>query len=137
MRKILSGVTIAVLVLLTACENDNTTLLTDGLWAFEDMRTDSDISAIISLVSLGEALLTGATLEFQEDGTYILSSTLVENPTRGEWDLIGNESLVMEPEGESSSTSTIETLSKDRLSYSEDLTDNKGNSYTVYTTWTR
>ena len=125
------------MLMLTACEHDNATLLTDGIWNFKDMTTDSDESAIISLVSLGEAILTGATLEFQEDGTYILSSALVENPTIGQWELIGDDRLVMEPDGESSSTSTIQTLSRDKLSYSEDFLDAQQNSYTVTTTWAR
>jgi hypothetical protein len=123
--------------MLTACEKDNATLLTNGLWNFQDMSTDSNESAIISLVSLGEAILTGATLEFQEDGTYILISALVENPTIGQWDLIGDDRLLMHPDGESSSTSTIQTLSKDKLSYSEDFLDAQQNTYTVTTTWSR
>jgi hypothetical protein len=139
MRNIRSGILMALLALLmlTACENDNATLLTDGLWTFEDMSTDSNESAIISLVSLSEAILTGATLEFQEDGTYILRSALVELPTTGQWELIGDDRLVMEPDGESSSTSSIQTLSKNKLSYSEDFLDAQQKSYTVTTTWGR
>ena len=137
MRNFLIGVTIALLVMLTSCRKDDSTLLTDGLWTFQDMRTDSDVSAIISLVSLGEALLTGATLEFQEGGTYILSSALVEDPTTGQWELIGDDRLVMNPDGKPSSTSIIQTLTKEKLVYSEDFTDDEMNSYTVKTTWSR
>ena len=139
MRNILSGL-IPVLVgmmLLTACETDNATLLTDGMWTFQSMTTDSEESAVISLVSLAKALLTDASMEFQEGGTYILTSPLVENPTTGEWQLIGEDQLVLDPEDEGASTSNIETLSKDKLSYSESFVVGQMNTYTVTTSWTR
>ena len=125
------------MMLLTACETDNATLLTDGVWTFEDMTSDSEESAVISLVSLAKALLTDASMEFQEGGTYILTSSLVENPTTGEWQLIGEDQLVLDPEDEGASTSNIETLTKDKLSYSESFEDGQMNTYTVTTSWTR
>ena len=139
MRNILSGL-IPVLVgmmLLTACETDNATLITDGVWTFQSMTTDSEDNSILSLVSLGQAILTEATMEFQEGGTYILDSPLVENPTTGEWELIGDDQLFIDPDGEVSSTSKIETLTKDKLSYTESFVDGQMNTYKVTTTWTR
>lgn len=124
-------------LLLTACEKDNETLLTEGVWTFKSMITDSEESNIISLVSLGQALLTGATMEFQEGGTYILTSALVETPTTGEWRLVGDEQLILDPGDEASSTSKIETLTKDKLSYSEDFMDSQMNTYQVVTTWVK
>lgn len=124
-------------LLLTACGSENASLLTDGIWTFQDMSTDSEDSAIISVVSLGEALLTGASMEFQESGTFILSSSLVQTPTTGEWQLIGDDKLVLDPENESTSTNKIKSLTKDKLSYSESFTDGQTNSYIVTTTWTR
>jgi hypothetical protein len=123
--------------MLSSCEKDSTVSLTDGIWTFEDMRTDSEVSSHISLVSLAEALLTGSTLEFQEGGTYILSSPFAEDPTTGDWELIGNEQLVLKPDGEPVSTSNIETLTRAKLAYWESFVDSKMNSYTVTTTWIR
>lgn len=137
MRKCLTGILLTILIMLTACEKESSSLLTDGIWSFEDMRTDSQVSAVISLVSLGEALLTGATLEFQEDGSYILSSALVGNPVTGQWRLVGEDRLILEPEGEDPSTSDIETLSRNKLSYKEYFTDAQMNTYKVTTTWIR
>lgn len=125
------------MMLLTACETDNATLLTDGVWTFQSMSTDSEDNSIISLVSLGQALLTEATMEFQEGGTYILDSPLVDNPTTGDWELIGDDQLIIDPDGEVSSTAKIETLTNDKLSYSETFLDGQMNSYEVTTTWTR
>jgi hypothetical protein len=61
----------------------------------------------------------------------------VENPTTGEWELIGEDQLIIDPDDEASSTSNIETLTKDRLSYTESFVDGQMSSYTVTTTWVR
>lgn len=139
MKNIISGIAMSlfVILLLTACETDNATLLTEGVWTFQDKSADSEESSIISLVSLEKALLTEATMEFQEGGTYILSSPLVENPTTGEWQLIGDDQLILDPDGKASSTSKIETLTRDKLSYSEDFLDGEMNPYKVTSTWTK
>lgn len=139
MRNISKGIAMSLLVMLTltACEKDNTTLLTDGVWTFQNMTTDSEDETTINLIALGKALLTDATMEFQEGGTYILSSPLVEDPGTGDWELIGDDQLILDPDDAASSTSDIETLSKDKLSYQETLVDAQMNSYTVTTTWTR
>ena len=139
MRNILPGLfpVLVGMMLLTACESDNEALLTDGVWTFKDMTSDSEESAVISLVSLAKALLTDASMEFQEGGTYILTSPLVVNPTTGEWQLIGEDQLVLDPEDEGTSTSNIETLTRDKLSYTESFVDEQMNTYKVTTTWTR
>ena len=139
MSKIIKGTVIILFAVLTltGCETDNATLLTDGVWTFQSMTTDSEESSIISLVSLGQALLTEATMEFQEDGTYIMDSPLVENPTIGEWELIDEDQLIIDPDNEASSTFRIKTLTKDKLSYTEDFVDGQMNSYKVTTTWGR
>ena len=126
-----------VMLTLTSCNKDNATLLTDGVWTFQNLTTDSEDDNIINLIALGKALLTDATMEFQEGGTYILTSPLVEDPTTGEWQLIGDDQLIIDPDDEVSSTSNIETLSKDKLSYLETFVDAQMNSYTITTTWTR
>ena len=139
MRILIKGTAIiffAVLTL-TGCETDNATLLTDGVWTFQSMTTDSEESSIISLVSLGQALLTEATMEFQEGGTYILDSPFVENPTTGDWQLIGDDQLLIDPDNEASSTSRIETLTEDKLSYVETFADGQMNPYKVTNTWVR
>jgi len=139
MRNISKGIAIILFAILTltGCETDNQTLLTDGAWTFQNLTTNSENETVMSIVSLAKALLTDATMEFQEGGTYILSSPLVENPTTGEWQLIGDERLVLDPGDETPSTSNIETLSKDKLSYTETLVDAQMNSYTITTTWVR
>ncbi len=139
MRNIISGIVMSLFVMftLTGCEADNKTLLTDGVWTFQNMTTDSEDETIVALIALGKALLTDATLEFQEGGTYIITSPLVDDPSTGDWSLIG-EQIIMNPDGdELPSTSNIEALTKDKLSYKETFVDGQMNNYTVTTTWTR
>jgi len=139
MKNTLAGIAVSLLVMLslTGCQKDNQTKLTDGIWTFSNLTTDSQDDNIISLIALGKAFMTDATMEFQEGGTYIMTSPLIVNPTTGSWQLIGEDQLILDPDDELPSTSNIETLSKDKLSYMESFVDGQMNSYTVTTTWTR
>jgi len=140
MKKVVSGIALSLIVLfiLTGCEKDNQVLLTDGVWTFQSMTTDSEDETVSSLIGLAAILMTGATMEFQEGGTYIIDSPLFDNPTTGDWQMIGDSQLILDPDGEElASTSTIETITKDKLSYSETLVDQQMVSYKVTTTWTR
>ena len=64
-----------------------------------------------------------------------LPKASLENPTTGEWELIGEDQLIIDPDDEASSTSSINTLTKDKLSYTEDFVDGQMNPYKVTTTW--
>ena len=139
MRNIITGIVLSLFVMLTltSCEKDNATLLTDGVWTFQNLTTDSEDENVINLVALAKALLTDATMEVQEGGTYIMTSPLIEDPTTGDWQLIGEDQLIIDPDDELSSTANIETLTKDKLSYTEAFVDAQMNSYTITTTWKR
>jgi hypothetical protein len=139
MRNIIKGFALTMLVtlMLTGCETDNKTLLTDGVWNFSNLTTNSEDELITSLIALGKAVLTDATMEFQEGGTYILTSPLIEEPTTGEWSLIGEDQLILDADDEVPSPANIETLTKDRLSYMETYVDAEMNPYTITTTWVR
>lgn len=126
-----------VMLTLTGCEKDNRTLLTDGVWNFHNLTTDSEDENVNTLIVIAGALMTGATMEFQDGGTYIMESPLADQPTTGDWQLVGTDQLILTPEGELASTSNIETLSKSELKYMETFVDEQLNSYTVTTTWTR
>lgn len=127
-----------VMLTITACEKDNKTLLTHDVWTFENLTTDSEDETIMALILLSKALLTDATMEFQEGGTYIMSSPLTEDPETGEWQLIAGDQLIMEPDGDGlPSTNNIGTLTKDRLSYTETFVDGQMNTYSVTTSWTK
>ena len=138
-RNLFTGMAVCVffLVTLTSCEKDPSTLLTDGIWTFENLETDSQDDNVKTLVALGKAFLTDATMEFQADGTYIITSPLMDEPTTGTWSLIGDDQLVMDPDDELPSTGNIETLTKDQLTYMETFTNLDTDPYTISTTWIR
>lgn len=128
---------VMVLLSLTGCETDNKTLLTDGVWKFSNMTTDSEDQDIIAWVTLGKAILTDGTLEFKTDQSYILTAPLLEDPETGTWSLVGEDQLILDSDGDLGSTANIETLSKKELKYIETFVDAGMNSYSVTTSWSR
>lgn len=138
-KNLLLGVAMSLIFVFTlsSCETDQNTLLTDGVWTFENLTTDSEDETTQSLIALAKALLTDAKLEFQVGGDYLITSPLLDEPTTGTWSLIGDDQLIMNPESGVTSTGNIETLTKSRLSYIETLTDQEMNTYSVTTTWVR
>ena len=126
-----------ILLSLTGCETDNKTLLTDGVWKFSNMTTDSEDQDIIAFVTLGKAILTDGTLEINADETYILSAPLLQNSQTGTWSLVGEDQLIFKGEDNITSTANIETLSKKELKYIETYVDPEMNSYSITTSWSR
>ena len=138
-KQILTGIAVSIFLLIgfTGCDTaSNKSLLTDGAWTFSNLTTDSEDQLVTTLIIFAKALLTDATLEFQDDGNYLITSPLSEEPTTGTWELIVNDQLIMNPEGEVASTANIETLTKDKLKYIETMTDGE-TTYSVTTTWVR
>ena len=139
MKKILSGISMIAIALLlfTGCESDNKTLLTDGVWKFSNMTTDSEDQDIIALITLGKAILTDGTMEFKADETFILSAPLLQESQTGTWSLIGDDQLIMDNEGDLGSTANIDVLTKKELKYIETFVDTEMNRYNVTTSWSK
>lgn len=130
-------VIVILLGLLSGCEQDQKTLLTDGIWTFENLTTDSEDETTQSLVFLARALMTESTMEFKGDGTYLNASPLMEEPASGNWSLIGEDQLILTPDDELASTANIEVLSKTELKYMETFMDLEQHPYTITTSWSR
>jgi hypothetical protein len=140
MKKILFGSAMAILMALTlgSCSDpDASTLLTDGTWKFKDATTDSEDQDIKTLILLYKALLIDGTMNFQGDGTFIMTAPLMEEPQTGSWSLIGDDQLVLTREGEPPQTANINELSEEKLKYVETYVDAEGGVYSLTTTWTR
>jgi hypothetical protein len=136
-RNIVSGLFIVTVIgIFSGCETDQRTMLTDGVWNFKNMTTDSEDETTQSLVFLAKALMTESTIEFKPDGTYLQTSPLTDEPVSGTWSLIGDDQLVLNSEGELTSTANIEVLSKSELSYMETYSD-LSQTYTVTTSWSK
>ena len=87
----------ALLMALTfsSCSDpEASTLLTDGKWKFKNLTTTSEDPDIITLVNALKMGFTDATLDFQDDGTYI-QEFLIGDPETGSWELIGDDLLVL------------------------------------------
>ncbi len=128
---------IVTLLLVTGCETDNKSLLTDGVWKFSNMTTDSEDQDIIALITLGKAILTDGTMEFKADETFILSAPLLQESQTGTWSLIGDDQLIMDNEGDLGSTANIDVLTKKELKYIETFVDTEMNRYNVTTSWSK
>lgn len=133
----ISAISLLAIFLLSSCSKDATTLLTDGTWNFSNMTTDSDDPDIIALITLGKAVFTDGTLEFNADETFIMDAPLLEEPMTGTWSLIGDDQLVMDIDDQLPSTANIDVLSKSELKYIETYVDQEMKSYNVTTSWTR
>jgi len=137
-RNIVSGLFIVTVIgIISGCETDQKTMLTDGVWNFENMTSDSEDETTQSLVFLASALMTESTMEFKSDGTYLNTSPLMDAPVSGTWSLIGDDQLILTPEGEVASTANIEVLSKSELKYIETSVDLSQNTYTLTTSWSK
>ena len=128
---------VSLLFSTTSCTKDTDVLLTDGVWTFENITTDSEDETVQGFTTFAKALLTDATLTFTEDGSYVINSQLLDNPLAGNWSLSDDDTLVMNPDDEIASTNTIDVLTNSRLEYSESFTDENSNTYTTTTTWVR
>lgn len=139
MNKIFSGIALISILLLslTGCETDNTSLLSDGVWTFENLTTDSEDETIQGWVLIGKAFLVDATLEFNSDMTFILDAPIADEPQTGTWSLVGDDVLTMNTDGGVPSTSNIQTLSKKELKFIETFTDENLETYNTTTTWIR
>lgn len=126
-----------ILISLTGCEKEPSTLLTDGVWDFDNMTTNSQDESIKSLVAFAKAIFTDAKLEFNTDGSYLLTSPLLEEPITATWSLVGDDQLILDEEDGGTSTANIENLDKKELKYIETYVDQNMNAYSVTTTWVR
>ncbi len=61
--------TAAVLLSMSSCEKDRVSILTDGVWQFENITTGSDDDNIKAIVAGMKAVFTDGTLQFFSDGT--------------------------------------------------------------------
>jgi len=104
-------------------------LLTDHIWNWNKMTTNSSNENIQSLVLLANALMTGATMEFREDGTYTI--TILDTPEDGTWELIDNDEILMKD----NDALTVIKLTEDELVFEGEDVDDEYGSYTVTMYW--
>ena len=125
-----------MLLSLSSCEKDRVTLLTDGVWKFENITTNSSDDAIKVIVAGLKAIYTDGTMEFFSDGTYIKEFPLIDDET-GSWELMGETQLVFSPDAGGVQTASIDKISKKELVYIETYLDPDQNPFNTTTTWVK
>ncbi|OFY81479.1 MAG: hypothetical protein A2V46_01675 [Bacteroidetes bacterium RBG_19FT_COMBO_42_7] len=95
---------------LSGCEKlSDEELLTDHIWRWDKITSTSTNTDIQNIVTVTNALMTGATIEFRIDGTFTL--TALNDSEDGTWELTDdNDTLILDGE-----EMTIVKLTKDEL----------------------
>ncbi len=108
-------------------------LLTAHTWRFSDMTADTDTQDILDLITFVKALMTGATLNFDDDGTY--SMTAMQQTDTGTWDLSSDEkTLIMDKGTADESETTLVSLTLTKMVW-EDEGDYLDEIFTTTTVW--
>jgi len=132
--KLISCFLVAFLVfplLLSSCKKDDLTLLTAHTWNFDKLTTNSSNEDIQAMVAFASAMLSGATLDFNEDGTYVLDSPLMDEPETGSWELSDDgKNLTMDNDA-----MMVVTLTDDQLVLEGEEVDDELGAYTVKMYW--
>jgi len=131
----ISHLLVAFLFLLavSGCEKlSDKELLTDHTWKWNKLTTSSTNETVLAGIALSNALLTGTTLKFDDDGTYIMTSPLApDDPETGTWLLSdGGETLSLDNEPMS-----VVTLDKEALVLESEEESQEAGSYTVTMHW--
>ena len=97
-------------IALIGCEKlSDEELLTDHIWRWDKITSTSTNIDIQNIVTVTNALMTGATIEFRIDGTFTL--TALNDTEDGTWELTDdNDTLILDGE-----EMTIVKLTKDEL----------------------
>lgn len=100
-------------------------LLTDHIWNFDKITTNSTDETVQGIVALTGAFMTGATLQFYTNGTYTV--TIMGESENGTWNLIDDDEVLLMDSDEM----IIIELSKDELILEGEEVDNEYGTYTV------
>src|SRR4030042_4655996 len=95
---------------LSGCEKlSDEELLTDHIWRWDKITSTSTNTDIQNIVTVTNALMTGATIEFRIDGTFTL--TALNDSEDGTWELTDdNDTLILDGD-----EMAIVKLTKDEL----------------------
>ncbi len=131
-----TGLFLSLLFLFTlSCEKlSDEDLLTDHIWRYKEITTNSTDPNILSIISLANALMTGATMDFKKDGTFTLSAS---NQTEtGTWELLNDgKILYTTTSGGDDDEMTVVKLTKDELVLQGEEVSSTYGTYSVTMYW--
>ena len=130
---------VAVMAMNSGCGKDDDLstkeLLTAHPWKFVKAETTSTDSSVIQGIAIINAFMTNSVVTFNADGTYTLTSPLLNDPETGTWELSSDEKLLtIKSDGESSSNGDVNRIvriSDTELVLEEDDTTDDGTPYTI------
>lgn len=123
----ISGILTLLFILLsvTGCEKmSDEELLTSHVWKWDRMTTTSTDENVLVIMAFANAIMTGATFEFLENGTYNLTATNYTDS--GTWELIDDDTVLMDTD-----EMTIVKLTKDELVLEGIEVDDELGAYSV------
>jgi hypothetical protein len=147
MKKIFRYSTFAIaavvlaMTLNTGCGKDDTPsnkeLLTSHPWKFDKATTTSTDTSVLQGIALINAFMMNSVVTFNVDGTYTLTSPLINDPETGTWELSSDEKLLtIKSDGDSDAdVNRITRISDAELVLEEDDTTDEGTPYTITLTF--
>jgi hypothetical protein len=125
-------ITLIFIVVSVSCEKkDKSTmeLLTAHIWRFDKVTTTSEDEGIQDMVTLVNALMTGATMSIHADGTYTL--TILNQDDDGTWQLSADETKLLMDTDEM----ILIKITDNELIMSQDQEDEELGPYTTTLYW--
>ncbi len=130
---------VAVMAMNSGCGKDDDLstkeLLTAHPWKFVKAETTSTDSSVIQGIAIINAFMTNSVVTFSADGTYSLTSPLLNDPETGTWELSSDEKLLTiksdGSDGGNSDVNRIVRISDTELVLEEDDTTEDGTPYTI------
>lgn len=110
-------------------------LLTFHVWRFSDMTANTDTQGVLDLITLAKALMTGGTINFDDDGTY--SMTAMGQTETGTWELSADETTLTIDDDDGTvdpSETTITNLTLSKMEW-EDEGNYLDEIFTTTTVW--
>jgi hypothetical protein len=147
MKKVFRYSTIAIMGLAlvmavnSGCGKDDkistSELLTSHPWTFVKAMSTSTDTTVQQGVALINAFMTNVEVTFNVDGTYTLTSPLINDPETGTWELSSDEKLLtIKSDGDSDAdVNRITRISDAELVLEEDDTTDDGTPYTITLTF--
>lgn len=143
MKKTLSYFTILTIALtMISCEQENTSVLANGAWSFVEITADVDDPAVELLLEGIELIFAGSTIEFRDDGSFLVEYSEEGDPVTGTWTLLLETNLTLKFDSGDYAiiNGSIQTLTDNSLVYTQKLPYDLSNPLemvTLTTSWSR
>jgi len=117
----------AMLFAITGCEKlSDEELLTNHVWKWDKMTTNSTNEDVKTIVAFSNALMTGGVFDFKPNGTYSLTVSAFSYEDSGTWELLDSKTLKMDDD-----EMNIIKLTKDELVLGGEEVDDEYGTYSV------